>query len=87
MEDLGRGFDVAGLVVMEADGVDEVVEGCGVDGADVGEGEAGGGEFGLQAAHGHGVGGVFGLGREHEGDEGLEALVLEWERVSLRAAG
>ena len=76
VQQLGRGFDVARLVVVEADGVDERVEGRGVDGADGGEREAGGGEGALQGVDRGGRGGVFGLGGEHQRDEGLEALVL-----------
>ena len=60
--------------------MDEGVEGGGVDGEDAFEGEAvGGREGGLQAGHGEGGGGVAGLGGEHEGDEGLETLVLWWD--------
>ena len=76
-EDERGGFDIFRLVVVEADGVDEVVERDGVDGEDVVEGKAWGGELGLQTAHGEGVGGVFSLGGEHEGDEGLKAFVLD----------
>lgn len=75
-QDQRRGFDVLGLVVVEADEVDQFVEARGVDVEDVLEGEARGREVGLEAAHGDGVGGVFGLRGEHERDEGLEALVL-----------
>lgn len=65
-QDGGGGFDVSRFVVVEADGVDEGVEGGGVDGEDAFEGEAvGGREGGLQAGHGEGGGGVAGLGGEH----------------------
>ena len=76
LQDEHGSFYVFCLVVVEADGVDEVVEGGGGNGDDVFEGETWWWEFGLQAAHGEGGGGVFGLGGEHEGDEGLEAFVL-----------
>ena len=78
-----RGFDVAGFVVVEADGVDEGVERGGRHGEDVFEREAGRGEFGVEAAHGEGGGGVFGLGGEHEGDEGLESLVLRFAGICV----
>ena len=59
----GRGrLDVSGLVVVEADDVDELVERDGVHRKDVFEREARGRELRLQAAHGDGVGGVLGLG-------------------------
>lgn len=75
-QDERGGFDVARLGVVEADGPDQLVEGVRRHGQDGGEREAGGWEGGLQAAHGGRGDGVFGLGGEHQGDEGLEALVL-----------
>lgn len=75
-EDLSGGFDVAGFVVVETDGVDEFVETDGVDGQDSFEGEAWRWKFVLKASHCDSVGGVLGLRAEHEGDQGLETFVL-----------
>ena len=78
-----RGFDVAGLVVVEADGVDEVVEACGLDGQDAGKREAAR-ERMLEGVDRGGGGGVFRLRGEHERDEGLEALVLFFPKRKAR---
>lgn len=86
----GRGGDVAAVVrgeevrggedmrrfdVVEADGADERRERLWRSGEDGGEGEAAG-EGALQGVHRGGGDGVAGLRGEHEGEEGLEALVL-----------
>jgi hypothetical protein len=86
----GRGGDVAAVVrgeevrgredvrrfdVVEADGADERRERLWRSGEDGGEGQAAG-EGALQGVHRGGGDGVAGLRGEHEGEEGLEALVL-----------
>lgn len=75
-EDERCGFDVARLGVVETDGPDQLVECFRRYGEDGLEREARGWELGLEAAHGDGGDGVFGLRGEHEGNEGLESLVL-----------
>lgn len=74
-EEVRGGEDVRRFDVVEADGADERRECGGGRGEDGGEGQAAG-EGALQGAHRGGGDGVAGLRGEHEGEEGLEALVL-----------
>lgn len=89
VQDDGGSFDIAGLVIVEANGMDELIEGRRFRGKDVLERQPGfcGGlmrrQRGLEIMDGDGGGGVFSLRGKHERDQGLKSLILRTEERCL----